>query len=232
MRDVVTSFYSSVLRKLIADGEIGLSDSVLIVCAGPLDERVVKELGFEDYTLTNLDQDAANRMQDAENLTYEDGSFDVVMVHAGLHHCYSPHRALLEMYRVARKCVVAFESRDSLLIRCAVKLGMTLDYELDSVIDGRGGVAETGTPNFVYRWTERDIVKTISSYDPNRVPSTQFFYDLRLPIQRLTRSGKPALLAIARLVEPASRIFAALLPRQCNEFAFAIKKTGATHPWI
>ncbi|MCK1460933.1 methyltransferase domain-containing protein [Bradyrhizobium sp. 2] len=232
MRDVVIGFYSGVLRKLLDDGAIALSDSVLIVCAGPQDEQVVRDLGFQDCTLTNLDPRAASSHQDAENLSYDDGSFDIVMVHAGLHHCFSPHRALLEMYRVARKRVVAFESRDSLLLRCAVKLGATVDYEVDSVANGRGGVAETGIPNFVYRWTEREIIKTISSYDPTRAPSARFFYDLRLPIQRLARSGNAVLVAVSRLIEPTSRILAALFPKQCNEFAFTITKAGALHPWI
>jgi hypothetical protein len=59
----------------------------------------------------------------------------------------SPHRALLEMYRVARKCVIAFESRDSLLIRTAVRFGLMLDYELNAIAGGRGGLADTA-PQF------------------------------------------------------------------------------------
>ncbi len=55
------------------------------------------------------------------------------MVHAGLHHCGSPHRALLEMYRVARKAAVVFEARDSLMMRSAVALGFTNDFELEAV---------------------------------------------------------------------------------------------------
>jgi SAM-dependent methyltransferase len=162
----------------------------------------------------------AENSQDAEHLTYEDKSFDIVVVHAGLHHCYSPHRALLEMYRVARKCVVAFESRDNLLIRTAVRLGLTVDYEVDSVANGKGGVAETGIPNFIYRWTEREVIKTIASFDPERPPQAKFFYDLRLPLQRLSGRSR----AIVALIEPASKIIARVLPKQCNEFAFAIFK--------
>jgi ubiquinone/menaquinone biosynthesis C-methylase UbiE len=45
--------------------------------------------------------------QDAEQLSFEDEAFDYVFVHAGLHHCASPHRALLEMYRVARRGIMA-----------------------------------------------------------------------------------------------------------------------------
>ena len=208
MRDVVTGFYVNVLNKLISTGAISKSDSVLIVCGGPLDERVMTQVGFKDFTVTNLDAGIANHRQDAENLTYENNSFDVAIVHAGLHHCHSPHRALLEMYRVARKCAVAFESRDSLMMRAAVRLGLTMDYELSAIsADGKsGGGADTGVPNF--------------------------FYDLRIPIQRFTRAGNHAFRIVGLVIEPMSKLFAKLWPKQCNEFAFAISKAGGIQPWI
>jgi SAM-dependent methyltransferase len=233
MRDVVTGFYVDVLLRLIAAGSISTADSVLVVCGGPLDESVMRQVGFEDFTLTNLDEGATDNWQDAENLTYENGSFDLVIVHAGLHHCHSPHRALLEMYRVARKCALAFESRDSLMMRAAVSLGLTLEYEINSISsDGKGGVANTGIPNFVYRWTERDVRNTVASYDPARKPQIAFFYDLRLPIQRLAADGRWAIRIAAMIIEPLSRIFATIAPKQCNEFAFAISKMSPVQPWI
>jgi SAM-dependent methyltransferase len=234
MRDVVTGFYVDVLKQLVANGTIAISDSVLVVCGGPLDKEVMGLTGFTDVTITNLDDDISNTKQNAENLSYDDGSFDLVVVHAGLHHCHSPHRALLEMYRVARKCAVAFEARDSLMMRAAVRFGLTLSYEVDAIsADGKsGGVANTGIPNFVYRWTERDVINTIASYDPTRAPKVAFFYDLRLPIQRLTRSGRTHLRLIALMIEPLSALLARLAPKQCNEFAFAVSKNGVIHPWI
>ncbi|WP_213284892.1 class I SAM-dependent methyltransferase [Bradyrhizobium sp. sGM-13] len=231
MRDAVTGFYVEVLRRLLAENTISTADRVLVVCGGPLDETVFRETGFRNVTVTGIDREGELR-QDAESLTYGDGAFDVVVVHAGLHHCYSPHRALLEMYRVARKCALAFESRDSLLMRSAVRLGLTLDYEVNSVVDGKGGVADTGTPNFVYRWTEREVIKTVASYDPKRPPTVQFYYDMRLPIQRFSRSGQAVLRAIATAIEPLSRVFARIAPKQCNEFAFAVTKRSEPHPWI
>ena len=48
MRDVVTGFYCGVLSKLIADDKTSTSDKVLVVCAGPLDEAVLRLLGFTD----------------------------------------------------------------------------------------------------------------------------------------------------------------------------------------
>src|SRR5690348_2756463 len=133
MRDVVTSFYSGVVERLISANIISKTDSVLVVCGGPLDEKVWREAGFGDVTITNIDVGAADHQQDVENLSYEESSFDVVAVHAGLHHCYSPHRALLEMYRVSRKCAVAFEARESLLMRIAVRFGLTEEYEKSAI---------------------------------------------------------------------------------------------------
>ena len=112
------------------------------------------------------------------------------------------------MYRVARKVVIAFESRDSYLMRIALRLELTEQYESSSVTaDGRGGVAESGIPNFVYQWTERDVINTIACFDPTRQPCVVFFYDLRLPIYRFSLSGKRLLRTMAALIEPLSRIF-------------------------
>jgi hypothetical protein len=75
------------------------------------------------------------------------------MVHAGLHHCASPHRALLERYRVARKAVLVFEARDSLMVRTAVALASS-DFELEAVSgEGyeSGGLNNGPIPNLGYR---------------------------------------------------------------------------------
>jgi hypothetical protein len=96
MRDVVTGFYVDVLNRLIANGSASISDSVLVVCGGPLDENVMRQVGFSDFTITNLDGGMANHRQDAENLTYDDDSFDLVIVHAG-------HRAELRRCAISSK---------------------------------------------------------------------------------------------------------------------------------
>ena len=157
-----------------------------------------------------------------------------MVVHAGLHHCPSPHRALLEMYRVARKCAIVFEARDSLMMRAAVRLGLTVDFELEAVsVDFKtGGLNNGPVPNFIYRWTEREVEKAIASYDPAHCPEVSFFYGLRIPTQRFERTGNTALRLVGRLALPFSRLLASLAPKQCNEFAFAIKKSSALKPWM
>jgi hypothetical protein len=66
MRDVVTGFYVSVLQRLIAEGAVSISDSVLVVCGGPLDDVVMRRVGFTDYTVTGFDVTETNQQQDAE----------------------------------------------------------------------------------------------------------------------------------------------------------------------
>src|SRR6185312_16748960 len=121
MRDRVTGFYVDVLERLLKQGTLATADRVLVVCGGPLDDAVMRTVGFNEFVITNIEGSAGARPQDAQNLSFDDGAFDAVIVHAGLHHCHSPHRALLEMYRVARKCVIAFEARDSFVMRTAVR---------------------------------------------------------------------------------------------------------------
>jgi SAM-dependent methyltransferase len=238
----VDAFYVNVLTKLLAAGAVSISDSVLVVCGGPLDKFSLQEAGFQNVTVSNLDERVDNLFapygwdrQDAEKLTYPDRHFDMVIVRAGLHHCHSPHRALLEMFRVSRKCALAFESRDSILMRAGKHLGFTTDYELEAVSGDnfkQGGVANSPVPNFIYRWTERDIKNTIASFDPAYVHKFRFFYELRLPIQRLTQTNKPMLRMLAKLIEPAAKLFVKIAPTQCNEFAFAISKTNELQPWM
>ncbi|WP_422281189.1 methyltransferase domain-containing protein [Bradyrhizobium sp.] len=81
-------------------------------------------------------------------MSYDDESFDAVIVDAGLHHCHSPHRALLEMYRVARKCAVAFEARDSLLMRAAIRAGLTEEFERSAISADRMRAGESPIPEF------------------------------------------------------------------------------------
>jgi len=235
-------FYDETLRQLIGAGTISTSDNVLVVCGGSYDADVLMGLGFKSVTLSNLDGSYAGHTadyvwerQDTENLTYGDGEFDVAMVHAGLHHCPSPHRALLEMYRVARKAVVVFEARDSLMTRTAIALGFTHEFELEAVSGEdyeSGGLNNGPIPNLAYRWTEREVVKAIRAADPVHVEKIAFFYGLRLPTLRFEHVNAPARRIALKLMAPAVQAFARLFPKQGNQFGFVITKTGRLRDWL
>jgi len=166
-------FYSKTVSEWIPDRE----SSILVVAGGQNDVDVLRALGFSRVVVSNLASPAQAdewlpyrwSRQNVEALGYGEGEFDYVVVHAGLHHCHSPHRGLLEMYRVARKAVIAIEPLDNLTVRMMTRMGLAQLYE-NTVVCGNGsaggGVHNTTIPNYVYRFTERDIEKTIQSYAP------------------------------------------------------------------
>lgn len=234
-------FYTRVLTQLLKEGALARDDSILVICGGATDIAALRGLGFTNVTISSLDERNVEKIrpytwtcQDAERLSFPDRSFDWTMVHAGLHHCMSPHKALIEMYRVARKGSVVIEARDSALIRVAAAWGFTVHYELEAVVMNnwtQGGVQNGPIPNFIYRWTEREVRKTIESAYPQKVHDIRYFYAMRDPFQRLAMSGfAKRTLAVGLWV--AARVMHFLFPKQCNSFCFVIRDTGKLKPWM
>jgi SAM-dependent methyltransferase len=236
------SFYQKTLVQLGWPREA----TVLVVCGGDLDRDVFLTAGFVNVTVSNLDQRVLNadayapcawRFEDAEKLSAANNSFDYVEVHAGLHHCASPHAALLEMYRVASKGVLCFEARDSLLMRLGKRLGLVPDYELGAVLANGlqwGGVRNTRVPNYVYRWTENEVEKTIASNAPCSPHTVRFFYGMQIPYDRLPYAHRPAFAWIRSVVASIGTLSEKMVPKQCNLFAFFIEKPDAANvfPWL
>lgn len=238
-------FVESVFRKLLAEQVIRKTDSVLAVCAGHEERRLFASLAFVDVTISNLDERIVGAefapfqwsFQDAQNLTFHDKQFDFVFVSDGLHHCLSPHRAMLEMYRVARKGIVVFEGRDSLLLRLAIRMNLVPEYELEAVVDNNyrfGGVNNTQIPNYIYRWTEREFEKTIRSCDPIGKHSFRFYHGLSLPYGTSSMRKSNLKLYIVKLVAPFISVLARLFVKQNNLFAMiAIRPaTEDVWPWL
>lgn len=240
------TFYLDTLRDLIRQGVIDPGMSILGVCAGGRDHRTLLEAGLRNATLTNLEtrfdiDDPGPHVLaggDVEDMDHADGSFDFVIAHNGLHHCASPHKGLLEMHRVARRGLLVFEPRDSLLARIGTRFGLGQEYETAAVAlsaDGRHGGWRNGpVPNFVYRWTEREIEKTIRSATPWMECSYHYRYALRPPSG--AASSRNALVRTGlKVAVPAARLLAAVFPRQTNCFAFAVVKPtpgSGSPPWI
>jgi len=232
-------FYARVLER----ARIAASESILAVCAGSYDKDTLLAAGFTDVVISNVDYHAGItdyspyqwHYQDAENLSAKDGSFHWCVVHAGLHHCGSPHRTLCEMLRVARKGVIFIEARDSLLLRMAVKCGLTSDFELEPALlsNGKlGGFRNTLIPNFIYRWTEREVWKTVSSAEPQREPKIEFVYGYRIPTRRMAMSKSAVKRALTYWAEAAACLLQMLAPRQGNLFGVIIRKDGPLKPWL
>lgn len=235
-------FVQSVLTSLLEAAVISRENSVLAVCAHHAERQVFLGLGFAEVTISNLDKCLGNfdfkpyawSVQNAEALTFQDGEFDFAFVSDGLHHCSSPHRALLEMYRVSRKGVIAVEARDSLLMRLATRLGLSQAYEVG---DGRGGLGVGGTsvPNYIYRWTEREFKKTLQSWDPTGRHDFRFMYELNLPPQRIMKTKSRPRRAAIRLAAPLAMLCSLAFKKQCNSLAMIALKPQAPDdlwPWI
>jgi hypothetical protein len=136
---------------------------------------------------------------------------------------------------VARKAVIAFEARDSVAMRIARVAGFTPDFELEAISNEgyeTGGVANGPIPNFIYRWTEREVIKTIRSFDPAYVEKIKYFYGLDLPTLRLEKTNARVRRTAMKILAPAARLFALLFPKQGNRFGFAILRTGQLRDWL
>lgn len=239
-------FYGETVDRLLRTGVLDREMRLLVVCGGATDRTVLLRRGFTDVTISNVDPRAKPEKfapfkwdyQDAERLTYEDESFDFCVVHSGLHHCHSPHRALLEMYRVARRGLLLFEPYDNLLTRLGIRLGVGQEYEHASVyLNGGtyGGVGNSPIPNYVYRFTEQEIVKTIHCYAPTARHEIQFFHAMRIPWGQLRARRRRWLYLAVRLGQPALQLFGRVFPRQGNNFAALVRKpdrSTSLHPWL
>ena len=239
-------FVESVLMTLLEDGTLKEADSILTVCAGTAERELFKRLGFTNVLISNLDERMSAGQfapfrwsrEDAQQLSFADESFDVAFVADGLHHCRSPHRALVEMCRVARRTVIAVESRDSALMRLANRLGLSPVYELESVIDhdfAYEGVDNTPIPNFIYRWTEVEFKKVIKSFNPLGKHSFRFFYGLNLPFEMAELRKSRLKLCLLYFAAPFAKVATILFKRQCNSFAMVATKPnipGDLWPWL
>lgn len=238
-------FVLSTLRRLQAEGSLAPTDTVLAICASASERQVFMAAGLQAATISNLDDRLgapdfapyAWSYQDAQKLSFDANAFDHVFVSDGLHHCDSPHRGLLEMFRVARQSVIIFESRDSLLMRLANRVGLVPEFEVEAVIGsglGHGGVNNTEVPNFVYRWTEREFEKTIASFHPEGPCRFRYFYSMNLPTARVAMGGSRLKALAVTLAKPVAKLLEWVAPSQGNSFCMVARKPkdGELWPWL
>jgi hypothetical protein len=239
--------FAKLLRRLISEGAIRQDDSVLVQFAGSFDEAVCAEVGLTNCSFSNIAPhsrstgDTSAVKFDAHRMPQAPDSFDHVMGHSGLHHCSRPHEALHEMYRLSRKTVIFVENQDSLMMRAATRAGVVKWHELPAVIDAEyksGGVDGTGVPNFVYRWTRREVRKAVASFDPAYDIPIQFHCEWNLgsgrnATQLLQRKLRLSDERAQQSFDWAYRILNTTIPGQGNIFAAIIRKDLARlHPWM
>lgn len=242
----MNAFYCEVLNDLIRKGIISQEAKVLVVCGDIEDKESIYACGFKNVVISNLDSRINEQefspyersYQDAENLKFNNDEFDFCVVHSGLHHCFSPHRALLEAYRVAKKGVLMFEPYDSLLSKIGRSFGIGQDYEHAAVFYNDclyGGVKNSSIPNYVYRWTEKEVIKTINAFAPYGKHVFKFFYKTRFPWKQLRGRKNKLFLFLILISVPVFKVFNLIFPKQTNNFCALILKPELPkdlHPWL
>ncbi len=223
------NFYESIINHIITDK----NSKILVVGGTKYDSDIFKESNFSNVTISNLDKENdysphKHSLQDLRKLSLDDNSFDYVIANACIHHTSKPHQAILEMYRVSSKGIIVIEGNDSFLIKITNFFGLSQEYELSAIIEGEydhdmGGVDNTDVPNFVYRWTEREVYKLISCYEPQFNHKINFFYDTDFGGYKDVKKIK-LISPILYLLEFIARIYFIIFKKEQNLFSFFINK--------
>ena len=161
------TFYEKQIKKFIKDKK----SKILVLGAGSLDINLFKRLEYSNVTFSNIENTNEKNLNIYENIhdiKIDDSSYDYCVAHACIHHSSKPHLAVLELYRVCIKGALIIEARDSILSRLACYYKISEEYELSAVKKNKssGGVDNSDIPNYVFRWTEREVSKLMKSYKP------------------------------------------------------------------
>jgi hypothetical protein len=84
-------------------------------------------------------------------------------------------------------------------------------------------------PNFVYRWTERDVEQTIHSMNPTGSHRFRYFYRLVTPSWQLSKRRNPVFRLLARVLRTVEHFAPAWT---ANVFAAMVVKPTELHPWL
>lgn len=209
-------------------------DSVLVVAGGETESMMLRNLGFVDVTISNLASHYSEvnfhpykyQSADANDLPFKNCSFDWVVIRDAIHHCSQPHRALTEIWRCSRKGVILFEANDSPMMRALQRLGFVEVFEHSAIVSGVGGVDCSNVPNYVYKWTRREILKTLESFAPELVHDTVIEISFLLParLEKFWFSG---------VLDFVAKLFFSCFRGWGNQFACCIiKDLKNTKPWI
>ena len=208
--------------------------SILVLGASSDEASLFHKLQFKKITLSNLD---LAQLKGAEKYNFkkikidfrnlfklENNSYDYIAVHASIHHTSKPHNTLLEMYRIAKHGILIVESNDSFVMRLSVKLNFSEDFEKSALNENTyvGGVDGSNIPNYVYRWTEREIKKLFYSYQPDKKINIVFNYQDNIFNEGLSNN------LIKKIIITFSYIFLKIIfflfPKQKNLMSIYIDK--------
>ena len=225
---------------------ISKNASILVCGGGILDKNVFHSLGYKNVIISNIDgrineneyEPYQWKYADAENLPFDNDAFDYTVIYAAIHHTHSPHRVLTEMYRVSRNGLLVLESRDSFVMHLMEKFAIAETYECTAVYTNNcqhGGVNNTEIPNYIYRWTEREIEKTIQSYAPYY--QHEYVYKYGAAFSKIVELERNAWFkkVFMNMAKPLYRVFTKIFPKQGNQFACYVGKSDKREklfPWL
>ena len=208
--------------------------SILVLGASSDEASLFYKLQFKRVTLSNID---LAQLKGAEKYKFKkikidfrnlfkikNNSYDYVVVHASIHHTSRPHNILLEMYRIAKHGILIIESNDSFVMRLSVKLNFSEDFEKSALNENTyvGGVDGSNIPNYVYRWTEREIKKLFYSYQPDKKINIVFNYQNNIFNENLSNN------LIKKIIITFSYLFLKMIfflfPKQQNLMSIYIDK--------
>ena len=236
------TFYLSVISELI----VGKDATILVCCGGSVDKKILELAGFNNVIISNLDDRMEGneflpykyKHEDITSLSFDDDSFDYVIARDSIHHTREPHKSIIEMYRVAKKGILCIESRDSFIMQIIVGLRLSQDYEHAAVYYNDckyGGVNNTEIPNYVYRWTEREVEKTIQSYAPSAKHNFIYKYGTSYPSIPKEEKNNRLKLLFLNVMQPLYWVFTKIFSKQQNLFAFYVEVPNISNmlfPWL
>ena len=166
------------------------NSKILILGAGSLDRKIFEKLGYKNVTYSNIQNSKETNLniyENIHNIKLKDNEYDYCVAHACIHHSSKPHLAILELFRVCSKGCLIIEANDSFISRLACKIGLSEEYELSAVQKNitHGGVDNTNIPNYVYRWTEREVYKLMKSFRPDIKHKILFDYGYQIKFTNL-----------------------------------------------
>ena len=206
--------------------------------------KTLKDLGYLKFSITYHDDNEKNQFldygfkeninlikSDLRNLAFKDKSFDYAITNATIHHIDLPHKAITELYRVAIRGVLIIESNDSLTMRLATRLKLAEEFEVSSINEDKnsGGLLDTAIPNYVYRWTEKEILKLLKSFDPKNINFINFDYASDLTNFR-NRDNYIENVLLKILIITA-KVFFFFFKKQQNCMSIFIDKTKTKKRW-
>ena len=118
------------------------------------------------------------------------------------------------MYRVSTKGALIIEARDSFISKIACKFKFSEEYELSAVKKNitTGGVDNTNIPNYVFRWTEREILKLLKSYKPELKHKIEYGYGHHIKFSN------------SKILRFLFKVFFFIFKKQQNLFSIFINK--------